>query len=281
MSFKIFVDLDGVLTNFDKALEKALGRPVKGDFGNDPKVWAAITNAGEEYWSEMEWMPDGHELWDAVEIYKPTILTAPTRHKSSVEGKKIWIRENLPPGTPFYIDQDKAKYADKDSILIDDREKNIKKWEEAGGIGILHKNTITTLDKLNKTLGSEGKEAMSIITDTLDNIANTLEFKGLIKKASQIDVISNTLEAGTLPHTKDKPAPIFSKDNPKVKDDKDHFPIPDAAHGRNALARVNQYGSVPSWYDGSLQELKDAVVKAVESKFPSVEVEEEKFEPAE
>ena len=326
MAFKIFLDLDGCITDFGKALKDLLGKDVKEDFGNDPKIWAAITQAGEKYWREMEWMPDGHQLWNALEKYKPTILTAPSRHESSVNGKKIWIRENLPPGTPFFIQQNKAAHADKDSILIDDRENNIRKWEEAGGIGILHKDTRTTLDKLQKVLGT-GKEAkwvespnrdkrvfiptirggrpekpiipekgpgsykrekdirkvieantMCTITDKLDSIANTLEFKGLIKKAAEIDVISNTLEAGELPHTKDRPAPIFPRESPKVKDDKDHFPIPDSNHGRQALARANQYSDVPSWYDGSLQELKDTVVKAVKSKFPGIEIEEEKFD---
>lgn len=89
------------------------------------------------------------------------------------------------------------------------------------------------------------------------------------------------VEARVLPHTKNRPAPIFPKGSPKVKDDNDHFPIPDKNHGQNALARINQYGEVPSWYDGSLSELKAAVVKAVKGKFPGIEVEEEKFKPEE
>lgn len=323
MAFKIFLDLDGVITNFDRALSKVTGLPEKKgfNFGNDPKIWGAINKAGEGFWSSMEWMPDGRQLWNAIEIYKPTVLTAPSRHESSVEGKKIWLKNNL-PGVPYIIDDKKDSYADKDFILIDDREKNIKKWEQAGGIGILHKSTNTTLDKLKEIMGSikEAKwvespgrdkrvyiptlrggrgekaitpkkgpydrkkfnikdvEAASSITDRLDRIADTLEFKGLIKEAAEIDVISNTIEATEIPQDKDRPAPVFPRESPKVKDDKDHFPIPDAAHGRNALARVNQYGEVPGWYDGSLEDLKAAVVKAVKSKFPSIDVEEEKYE---
>lgn len=317
------MDLDGCITNFDKALSKVTGLPEKKgfNFGNDPKIWAKIDGAGEKFWSTMEWMPDGRQLWNAIEIYKPTVLTAPSRHESSVEGKKVWLRNNL-PDVPYIIDQKKESYADEDSILIDDREKNIKKWEEAGGIGVLHKDTKTTLDKLRSVMGlpkeakwveSPGRdkrvyiptlrggrgertitpkkgpydrkkfnikdvEAMSSITEQLDRIADTLESKGLIKEATEIDVISNTIEAGKIPQDKDRPAPIFPRESPKVKDDKDHFPIPDAAHGRNALARVNQYGEAPSWYGGSLEDLRAAVVKAVKSKFPSIDVEEDKYE---
>jgi hypothetical protein len=49
------------------------------------------------------------------------------------------------------------------------------------------------------------------------------------------------------------------------------FPIPDESHGRNALSRANQYSSVPSWYDGSLESLVKRVHSAVKKKFPGIE----------
>lgn len=105
----------------------------------------------------------------------------------------------------------------------------------------------------------------------LDKIASLVQEKGLVKEAEEIDVISNTLEKIAL--KKDtRPAPIFQSTSLKVKDDKDHFPIPDIAHARNALARVNQYSSVPSWYDGTLTELKAKVRSAVHSRYPSIEM---------
>lgn len=63
---------------------------------------------------------------------------------------------------------------------------------------------------------------------------------------------------------------VFQSTHPKVKDDKDHFPINDLAHARNALARVEQYDSVPSWYDGTLGGLQSAVRRAVYKKFPGL-----------
>ena len=36
---------------------------------------------------------------------------------------------------------------------------------------------------------------MSILTDTLDKVANSLEGQGLLKEAEELDVISNTIEA--------------------------------------------------------------------------------------
>src|SRR5271166_4448375 len=46
-----------------------------------------------------------------------------------------------------------------------------------------------------------------------------------------------------------------------AKDKKDHFPINDEGQARNALARVQQLSSVPSWYSGSLKGLQALVSK--------------------
>lgn len=71
---------------------------------------------------------------------------------------------------------------------------------------------------------------------------------------------------------RNRPAAIFDSTHAKVKDNKDHFPINTIDRARNALARVNQYDKAPSWWDGSLKSLKDAVVKAVKRKYPSIKV---------
>jgi hypothetical protein len=44
----------------------------------------------------------------------------------------------------------KQKYAALNGILIDDYEKNIAQWREAGGIGILHKNARETIKQLRR-----------------------------------------------------------------------------------------------------------------------------------
>lgn len=55
-----------------------------------------------------------------------------------------------------------------------------------------------------------------------------------------------------------------------AKDKKDHFPINDEAHGRNALAQVAKYTAAPPWYNGSLKGLQDLVSRKVHSKYPSI-----------
>ena len=69
---------------------------------------------------------------------------------------------------------------------------------------------------------------------------------------------------------------VFPAESKSVKDKKDHFPINDANQARNAWARAHQYGSVPSWYNGSLKGLQDAVKRKVKGKFPGIEFAEKK-----
>lgn len=64
-----------------------------------------------------------------------------------------------------------------------------------------------------------------------------------------------------------------------AKDKKDHFPINDEAQARNALARVNQFSSVPDWYSGSLQSLVSLVARKVKAKYPSIEVSKDAKKP--
>lgn len=69
---------------------------------------------------------------------------------------------------------------------------------------------------------------------------------------------------------------LCGKPHAKVKSG-DHYPIGDAAHGRNALARVHQDASKnPSWWSGTGSELINAVERAVHSKFPGIGKDEKK-----
>lgn len=158
---RLYVDMDGVLTDFMKKLCGILDMPLDRDFefGNDTKVWKKIDSAGKEFWAGMEWMPGAkEELWNELSEHDPVLLTSPSNHPSSVEGKKEWIDAHV-PGTPFIIEQEKEKYADPDAVLIDDREKNIEKWRKAGGTGILHKTNENTLKELRKILSKKEKQA--------------------------------------------------------------------------------------------------------------------------
>lgn len=84
-----------------------------------------------------------------------------------------------------------------------------------------------------------------------------------------------TIESKKLTYKEKQKSPcIFPKSHPKVKDNKDHYPIPDLSHGANALARSNQ--DVGSWFDGSAEELRNIVRREVYKKFPGLKSRKEK-----
>jgi len=149
-NYRIFCDLDGVITDFNKAYEGISGIKLsKDEHRNDSEFWEPIERAGYDFWVNMEWMPDGHILWDFISPYNPTILSAPSRQNVSRVGKVDWVNREL-PGTPLILRSAKHKkdFAAPDAILIDDRPDNVQGWIDAGGIGILHKSAEETINEL-------------------------------------------------------------------------------------------------------------------------------------
>lgn len=147
--YKIYCDLDGVLVDFNKGYYDLTKIDIGTTHRTDSDFFLPITNAGSKYWENLEWMVDGKELWDYIEKYDPDLLSAPTRDHSSIVGKKLWCEREL-PGVTLLLRNAKHKkdFASPNSILIDDREENVKSWIDAGGVGILHINTNKTIKQL-------------------------------------------------------------------------------------------------------------------------------------
>ena len=166
---KLFLDMDGVLTDFTGACEK-LGEHMTFWYSADKeRFWKRITAAGPGFWAEMPWMAGGKELHSFLKNsgFSPTILSAlpnPDRKAALAyarKGKITWLRREL--GTPYAEEAilcfrpEKALHSGVSRVLIDDNSDNIREWEEAGGIGVLHKNTNRTIKCLSKTIELEQK----------------------------------------------------------------------------------------------------------------------------
>jgi len=151
--YKLYCDMDGVLVDFERGYNDLTGKQAPGvdSTYNKEDFWGAITKAGSKFWADLNWMPDGQQLWDYIKQYNPKLLTAPSREHSSVIGKKEWINKNI-SGTPVIFRQakDKKDLAEPNAILIDDRKDNIQQWIDAGGIGIRHTSTESTIKQLQK-----------------------------------------------------------------------------------------------------------------------------------
>lgn len=153
--YDIYCDMDGVLTDFDKAYYDLTGMKasVAKDKLSPQEFWFPLTNAGRNWWKNMDWMKDGKKLWSYIKKYNPTLLSAPSRERSSKVGKRQWVNGNLPEAKLIMTaSHNKKKYASPTSVLIDDTKRNIDDWIKSGGIGIHHKNTSSTIKQL-KDLG--------------------------------------------------------------------------------------------------------------------------------
>lgn len=163
--------MDGVLTDYEKMFEKISGGMTPDDYDNQHSVkdsdnpsFFLTQNASPDFYANQDWMPDGKQLYDFVKNFDSELLSHAARltpdDLRSVTGKEQWIEKhgiklhaNLVPNR-----SDKAKFANENSILIDDRKDNVTDFINAGGIGILHKNATDTINKLKDIMGIEGNE---------------------------------------------------------------------------------------------------------------------------
>ena len=142
------------MTDFHAAFEKIDGRTTKEvEKEGDPAFWAHVKKGGLKFWSMMPWMKDGRQLWNYVKNKNVKILSAPARSlPDSRKGKKIWVHQALNPKPELILKRarEKQEYAHKKAILIDDKKKNVDRWNAAGGIGIWHTSTKKTINALQK-----------------------------------------------------------------------------------------------------------------------------------
>ena len=154
--YQIYCDMDGVLTDFEKRFVTLLQqegpkyyskatiaqvtRPKHFDkLEGTEEFWKFIDQyIGLEFWSEMEWMPNGRELWNFIQPYGPKVLTSPSEDNTSRLGKRLWVKENLVPAPEvlFRFGDAKSDFANENAILIDDKPSNLAAFSAKGGIAI-------------------------------------------------------------------------------------------------------------------------------------------------
>jgi len=152
---KIYVDMDGVLTDFEKAFMD-LGYENPREYSKkkgEPALWKTINKETDHYWLNMDWMPDGKKLWNFLKDYDVELLTTPANSvKNCKEDKKAWARREIGDIKVNFSNKKEDFIKNKNTILIDDRDKNINAWKESGGTGILHKSADQTIKELKEIL---------------------------------------------------------------------------------------------------------------------------------
>jgi hypothetical protein len=134
----IFLDMDGVIANFMKHVDDQNKRTPEGEID-----MAALDF---EWWSTIPAFDGARKFYDDLcRQGRVRFLTGPSLHEGAYGGKAKWIKKFVPE-RGMHILRDlivchaKSKFlvAGPGRILVDDKEENIREWEAAGGIGILH-----------------------------------------------------------------------------------------------------------------------------------------------
>lgn len=148
---RLFVDMDGVLADFDRHHEAVFG--VRADERLDNVDWAAV-RAVEDFYLRMPPMPDMTVLWFRIERYGPIVLTGvPEAVEEAAANKRAWVRRHLGEHVEVRCcrSRDKCRHAAPGDVLIDDWEKYRHLWIARGGIWITHRSaeeTVAALDAL-------------------------------------------------------------------------------------------------------------------------------------
>lgn len=154
----IFCDLDGVQFDFEQGFVLMFGFPHNSV--KDGKMWQLI-NSRPEFWTSLPRMHDAELLWDFIKDYYPTILTGCPPGKGfyqADEGKRKKCNEHFGFHVPVITDLSRNKplhMKNPGDILIDDMEKNIRRWEDAGGRGVLHTSAESSIEQLKILLDVE------------------------------------------------------------------------------------------------------------------------------
>lgn len=150
---KIFIDLDGVLVDFDAGMQRVHNRMIEHDgLGQRPYKIESLWGLTEEefweptrtseFWSSLEWTPDGRDILDVVlshaELKDIGILTSPTLDPKCVAGKIQWVIDNIPEfRARTFVGSRKEMLAHSNAVLIDDTDYKLDRFVKAGGHGIL------------------------------------------------------------------------------------------------------------------------------------------------
>lgn len=144
----LFVDMDGVLANFDLHHEAVFGyRP--DDIVRDVD-WEAVRARGD-FFLELPVMPDALELWEYVKRHNPVVLTGvPKRVPEAPANKRGWIKQYICDRVEVRccLSSEKSLHCQPGDIIIDDRAKYQHRWEKKGGIWILHRSAAQSIAEL-------------------------------------------------------------------------------------------------------------------------------------
>lgn len=159
----VYCDMDGVLVDMLGGFKKATGQSfIECDQVDQETKWKPALKV-PNFWEFLPKLHDADRLMSYFEwnipLNKLFVLSAPQHFFPNCGVEKLrWLDRNAKvfPIRQSYIvpRKEKKQFAvcpqGKPNILIDDYVKNINEWTEAGGIGILHTDASTTIQRMRE-----------------------------------------------------------------------------------------------------------------------------------
>ena len=168
----IYIDMDRVLVDFDKAAKEVLGDLYDPTQSIGQRGWDILV-LNQEFYKDLPMMVDAPFLLEYLHqkfipqvmgwrgpgsgnIPDVAILTALPKlahFPQAVRHKREWIHAHVGAQYPVFFgpySEDKQWHCRPGDLLIDDSEMNIDQWRGRLGYGIVHKTTFETVCELDR-----------------------------------------------------------------------------------------------------------------------------------
>jgi len=152
----LFIDLDGVLADFDTAYAAVNGSPP--DKSIDNVDWRKVVSV-PGFYAKMPALPGAADFWASLEALAESegldivILTGcPSSVPAAAADKRSWVTKHLGEHVKMIAcrSRDKKLHMKPGDILVDDWERYKEHWLEAGGIWITHTSPTESLAALKE-----------------------------------------------------------------------------------------------------------------------------------
>lgn len=155
---RVFVDLDGVLADFDAGALAVLGMAPKDyqQVHGAAVMWKKLAST-PDFYTNLPVIDGALAMLDVIWEESPLtqILTGLPLGKWAEPQKREWCERHVGSHVPVIccMSRDKWQYCTPGDVLIDDREEARVDWEGAGGVFIHHTDAESSLAALRAVLG--------------------------------------------------------------------------------------------------------------------------------
>lgn len=149
---KVYLDLDGVMADFDAGFVRLFGRIPHHDMTD--AEWA-IVHADGDFFETLPLCQGAMGLFNSLPADLSVLTACPrSNYQDVARQKRNWVRKHLGQHVtvlPVLGSHNKPLFMHSPGdILIDDYGKNCREWQAAGGIAIKHEGVLSTIQQFKE-----------------------------------------------------------------------------------------------------------------------------------